>query len=237
MSLIDDLIIALEENSKMNLDEACDLLKDKSRQIISSGLGRLSAKGLVDKIKNGKSYYFKLTKLGQETIDNQLSALANIKINESDRSWQILVFDIPEKKRKLRDDLRRFLEDNGFGRLHSSIWLSSHDNNKNLEKYILTNDLGDFITMLNTKKLNDSEEKDLASKLHWDWLRLNNEYKKFIANAQKYLKLKNKNSYTAKKLVLEFAKVYRQDPKLPKRLQPSNHLLDKAHKFYQECRK
>ncbi|MDI6883003.1 MAG: hypothetical protein QMC93_00805 [Patescibacteria group bacterium] len=60
--------------------------------------------------------------------------------------WYIVAYDIPEKKRWLRDFLREKLEALGFGQLHKSLWISPFNflgdierivQQYNLESYVL----------------------------------------------------------------------------------------------------
>ncbi len=43
---------------------------------------------------------------------------------EWDGLWRMVIFDVPEKDRKLRDRLRRRLEKEHFGQLQRSVWIS-----------------------------------------------------------------------------------------------------------------
>lgn len=53
-----------------------------------------------------------------------------------DRKWVMLIFDIPERKRKYRDDLRKSLYALGFQMLQKSVWISPYDVNQELEKIV-----------------------------------------------------------------------------------------------------
>ncbi|MDO8522099.1 MAG: CRISPR-associated endonuclease Cas2 [bacterium] len=44
-----------------------------------------------------------------------------------DRKWRVLVFDIPEYRKGLRDKLRHILQDIGFVRLQDSVWVYPYD--------------------------------------------------------------------------------------------------------------
>ena len=44
-----------------------------------------------------------------------------------DRKWRILIFDIPEYRKGLRDKIRRTLGVIGFVRLQDSVWVYPHD--------------------------------------------------------------------------------------------------------------
>lgn len=44
-----------------------------------------------------------------------------------DKQWRVLVFDIPETKKGLRDRIRRTLESIGFRQLQRSVWVYPYD--------------------------------------------------------------------------------------------------------------
>jgi len=44
-----------------------------------------------------------------------------------DKRWRLLIFDIPEKKRTIRDKIRHTLISIGFMRLQDSVWIYPYD--------------------------------------------------------------------------------------------------------------
>ena len=44
-----------------------------------------------------------------------------------DKRWRVLIFDIPEKRKSLRDKVRRTLAAVGFVRLQDSVWIYPYD--------------------------------------------------------------------------------------------------------------
>jgi len=44
-----------------------------------------------------------------------------------DKKWRVIIFDIPEKKRKIRDHIREILIATGFIRLQDSVWVYPYD--------------------------------------------------------------------------------------------------------------
>jgi CRISPR-associated endonuclease Cas2 len=43
-----------------------------------------------------------------------------------DRKWRIVIFDVPEQKRKIRNELRRAMKLYGFQQLQQSVWVYPH---------------------------------------------------------------------------------------------------------------
>lgn len=89
-------------------------------------LNRLERQGLIycDE-RNGKQYA-RTTKRGE-----QLLAISNgmqpHRPKRWDKRWRVVLFDIPERRRKTRDSLRHFMSDYGFVRLQDSAWVYPYD--------------------------------------------------------------------------------------------------------------
>jgi len=71
----------------------------------------------------------RLTKNGRATLDRIDLFEYGLKKKKQrwDKRWRLLIFDIPEKKRALRDKIRRTLAVIGFMRLQDSVWLYPYD--------------------------------------------------------------------------------------------------------------
>ena len=83
-------------------------------------------------IKNGLLIYHKnllhLTPKGETTL--RRLELYDFKIKKPkrwDSKWRVLIFDIPEKKKRLRERIREILMMIGFIRLQDSVWVYPYD--------------------------------------------------------------------------------------------------------------
>ena len=236
MSIIDDLVILVEDKKNISLNEVCEKMQSYNKQTISSSLGRLNAKGWIKKKKNGKDYIYNITKDGHQIIDNELYYIKYIKQIEYPNNWLILIFNIPEKLRKFRDELRRQLVYHGFGRLHDSIWFSKQDQKDNMKKIINKMNLKENVIFIYTSELSNQEEINLINRLNWNWKNISNKYKDFINNSKKYLSSKHKESYRAKQLVFQLSKIIKSDPKLPAKFDINIKLKKEAIKLYKKIR-
>lgn len=91
--------------------------KQKLDRRISQAMTRLRAKGLV--ASNNK-----LTNAGTRRA---AEASEWFKVRPRvplrwDKKWRIIIFDIWEKRRDVRDQLRSILESSGFVRIQNSVW-------------------------------------------------------------------------------------------------------------------
>ena len=97
-------------------------IPDLKQSELSQALKRLRERGLVieDKI-NVDKVIFKLTQLGQDTL--------GLEFNEKDwdGKWRVVIFDIPEQKRRVRDLFRRKLKHWGFKNWQQSVWVTKKD--------------------------------------------------------------------------------------------------------------
>jgi len=73
-----------------------------------------------------------LTKKGREKV-LKIKLKTSKKKKRSDRKWQMIIFDIPEEKRYLRDLLRKKLYSLEYIMLQQSIWICPYDISKETE--------------------------------------------------------------------------------------------------------
>jgi CRISPR-associated endonuclease Cas2 len=101
------------------------------------------------KEEDKKKFYLRLYKLRRDgyITDKKITPKGLIKIirakNKSkkisdswDGKWRIVIFDIPENKRKLRNYFRKILDDLNFIKLQNSVWVSPYDNFVDLKMVI-----------------------------------------------------------------------------------------------------
>jgi DNA-binding transcriptional regulator PaaX len=96
----------------------------RQKEYISSSASKMVKKGLLK--YNGK--FYELTASGKEHLHRW--ELGNFKLNKPkkwDRKWRVIVFDIPEKKRKVRDQIRTLFKTAGFYLLQESVWVYPYD--------------------------------------------------------------------------------------------------------------
>lgn len=100
---------------------------------LSRAIKRLRTKGLItDEINEGK-VILKLTNLGMDIIKPD-------RDEEWDGTYRIIIWDIPENKRRIRDLLRRRMKEWGFKSWQRSVWASKKNVTGKVRKLIT--DLG-----------------------------------------------------------------------------------------------
>jgi len=93
-----------------------------------SAAGRLVAKGHAKWIERDGKKYLRLTNAGRKAFAFEQSkvTLRNQK-RKWDKRWRMIVFDIPERRRRIRNRLRSVMSDIGFVRLQDSVWVYPYD--------------------------------------------------------------------------------------------------------------
>ncbi|MBI2410149.1 CRISPR-associated endonuclease Cas2 [Candidatus Kaiserbacteria bacterium] len=85
---------------------------------------RLLQRGLIYLDENESGSFVHLTPKGEKSIEKILAR--EYRIPEQvwwDGKWRVLIFDIKEKRRRIRSTLRQLLAGVGFVRLQDSVWV------------------------------------------------------------------------------------------------------------------
>ena len=96
----------------------------RQKEFIKRSRDRLIRKGLLE-FKDG---YLRLTPKGEVEIGRiQSFGFKLQKPKRWDKKWRVLIFDIKESRRGLREKIRRTLTSIGFVRLQDSVWIFPYD--------------------------------------------------------------------------------------------------------------
>lgn len=95
---------------------------------VKTTLGRLTASGLITFEEREGKRYARITELGKQVLEfESLRDKALQKPKRWDGRWHVVLFDIPERRRRVRNQLRRFMQEFGFMRLQDSAWIYPYD--------------------------------------------------------------------------------------------------------------
>ena len=94
-----------------------------------SVLGRLKQKGEIEFVERDGKQYVRLTERGEEALalGQQKMLLANAKPRKWDRRYRLVMFDVPEKRKRIREHLRFQMQGVGFLRVQDSAWVYPYD--------------------------------------------------------------------------------------------------------------
>ena len=129
--------------------------KEIKEQNLRTTLSQLKRRGLIE----NKKGIWAITQKGKEYLKNKLASkmphFRHLK-SEKPKKEMVVVFDIPEKRRRQRDWLRRELTALGFVSLQKSVWLGPASLPKEFIKY-----LSEF-NLLQYLKFFKATEKDIV---------------------------------------------------------------------------
>lgn len=116
------------------------------RKVIYDCVFRLSQQGIIDYDRKQKDPRVVLTEDG--------TALLTRVRPTRDGVWKIVIFDIPEKKREIRNTLRSKLKTLGFKKWQESIWISPYKLDKQIEEEFSQLASKLFIRLMKTTDIN-----------------------------------------------------------------------------------
>jgi len=133
----------------------------KNTHTIYSSINRLKNKGLIK--KHGDT--FRLTKKGEEeAFFAHLEAqkiLYKPKKQKWDGNWRMVIFDVPEQRRWLRDYLRSFLKVVGFKELQKSVWVTPYKIPRFLKELLWEEKIKPYTRFITIKEID--YDKDLRN--------------------------------------------------------------------------
>jgi len=136
------------------------------RSSVRVNLHRAIDQGLVRKRLRKEKAYLALTELGRRLLEQgKDSPLILSKPSEKwDGLYRIIFFDIPEKKRLVRDSLRQKLREAGGAFWQKSVWVTKANITKDLNNFIQENAMEDFIGIVEVREIYNPKLKMLLEK-------------------------------------------------------------------------
>lgn len=116
--------------------------KPFNKPIVSQVIKRLREKGYIETFVNEGKVLVKLTELGED-------ALGFVDENKPwDKKWRIVIYDIPENKRRIRDLFRRRLKEWGFKLWQKSTWITKNDVTVKLRRLVKQLGISDWVAVI-----------------------------------------------------------------------------------------
>ena len=102
--------------------------RNKFGHRIRTAAGRIVAKGQAMWIEKKGKKYLRITNLGRRELALEQAKVAlTAQKKRWDGRWRMVVFDIPERRRKVRGRLREVMQEVGFVRMQDSVWVYPYD--------------------------------------------------------------------------------------------------------------
>ena len=91
---------------------------------LNQALKRLISRGLIEIKEDKETEYLALTPRGKKMLlKYQLEGLVSQKPKKWDKKYRVVIFDVSESQKKIRDNLRNNLKSFGFLCLQDSVWV------------------------------------------------------------------------------------------------------------------
>ena len=133
-----------------------------------------------------------------------------------DGKWRVISYEIPEKKREIRDRLRREMQGWGLGPWHRSFWLTPHPIINTLKSLTSQKEEEKFIQAFEADHV--FGDRDILIEKVWGKTALDKSYRELFKKWHEILSSSDEKIDKFKKVIGEYVDLLRQDPGLPKEL-------------------
>lgn len=205
--------------------------REKQREKVDLAIRDLIKKGLVEEVGSDS---LQLTSAGAELK----KGLYRSRKQAWDGKWRVVIFDIPEKQRRLRDDLRLELKKLGFGCWQRSVWVTPFDFVRELNKFLEQCDLSENVQIIVGERFGGLPNRKFAASV-WPLEEISKEYTQLLESWEKELKKERSNKerlQVARTLHNDYIAILLTDPQLPGELLPLDWEGDKAAKLFGKLR-
>lgn len=120
------------------------------KSYLSVALKRLRENGFIDFI-DSETLVFRLTNSGK---DRALWIKMKEEKSDWDGKWRLVIWDIPEKRRAVRDLLRSKLKELGFSQFQKSVWGSKKNCTKILREFVKQVGIEKWVMVIESDDIN-----------------------------------------------------------------------------------
>lgn len=232
------LLLFLVTDVKFDLTEITPALQEifeiamnrKTRGTIAA----LVKDGVIEKEEGeDKKSRYRLTEKGFLELCLLFPSFRFLK-EEWDGRWRIISYEIPEKKREIRDRLRREMRGWGLGPWHRSFWLTPHPVIENLRDLVYGREEEKYVQAFeSTHVFGDMET--LVEKV-WGKTELDKRYRELFKNWHDILSKDLKKEEKLKQAIALYVDILRHDPGLPSSLIGKDWTGFEAFSIFKEVR-
>jgi len=206
-------------------------LNQKTRGTLSG----LIKEGLIEKNKESSSeeISYKLTEKGFSELRFQFPFFRFLK-ETWDGKWRVISYEIPEKKREMRDRLRREMQGWGLGPWHRSFWLTPHPVLDHLRDLVSQQEEEQYIQAFQAD--HTFGDKEILIEKVWGKSLLDKRYRELFKKWHDILSGKEEKTEKFKKVVTEYVNILKEDPGLPKELVGEQWIGFEGFNIFKEIR-
>ena len=201
--------------------------KYKKSNFYAACLRRISTQDIERVVMDGQPY-LRLTGRGKKKVIRHFPLL-KLREKKWDGYLRVVIFDIAEINRNLRNKFRRKLDELGFKMWQRSVWVSLLPIEKDFREFLVNNELLGQVYLLKDKGESIEDIKEFVWRV-WDLYRLEVKYERFLDKHES--KDLGKLAVEKKqKIKSEFLEILLQDPLLPVSVLPMNWIGEKVRKL------
>jgi len=178
-------------------------------------LTSLSKDGFIEYVESSSTPTAKLTAKGFYDIVLTYPVFRFTQEKWDDK-WRILSYEIPEKKRELRDRFRRKVASWGMGPWHRSFWITPHPIIPSLKELVTDQAEEKYIQAFESDYVFGDRE-NLIEKV-WGKSSLEKKYRSLFKTWHTVLSTDKPNADKMASVVSSYIDVLKDDPGLPKKL-------------------
>ena len=140
---------------------------------------RLRKEGWLAADRKGRETVYSLTETAWQMLDEGRDRIFQRAAGPWDGQWHMVIYQVPETERALRERLRRRLAWFGFGPLSPSVWLSPHNRSRQV-----IDDFADYpaaqLDTFRSRSAGSGADQDIAARA-WDLAALERDYRELLA--------------------------------------------------------
>ncbi|MBI2621787.1 MAG: hypothetical protein HYW63_04065 [Candidatus Levybacteria bacterium] len=141
--------------------------KDINKTDLGRIIKRLEKQEMISIKEKDNKTSIEITEKGKRRLLEYDFENIELKSKKRDGKWRIIIFDIPEYKKRSRDAFRRKLLQLDCIRLQDSVFVSAYPCKDEIDFLSNFLEVSDFVTLLVIEKIERGEE--LIFKPHRDW--------------------------------------------------------------------
>lgn len=231
LSDVDLSFISLDEKMQKIFDIS---LNQKTRGTIAGLLkGELITKTVFEQKSLDKDSLYKLTDKGFSELCLKFPFFRFLK-EKWDGKWRIISYEIPEKKREIRDRLRREMQGWGLGPWHRSFWITPHPILPTLKSLTSQKEEEKYIQAFEAD--HTFGDREILIEKVWGKTTLDKSYRELFKKWHEILSSENEKVEKLRKVIGEYINLLRQDPGLPAELVGESWIGFEGWNIFKEIR-
>jgi phenylacetic acid degradation operon negative regulatory protein len=198
---------------------------------------RLRKEGWLTADRAGRETVYSLTADAWQMLDEGRARIFHRTNGPWDGQWHMVIYQVPETDRAVREQLRRRLAWLGFGPLSPSVWLSPHDRSQQVR-----DDFSGYpsvqLDTFRSRSAGNGADRDIAARA-WDLAALDRDYRdlleRYVPKLEGYREgtLDDRAALVERmRLVYDYRHFPFRDPDLPSELLPADWPGRQAHDVF-----